>query len=241
MTQDYQNGEDKGRVVMLDEARIEYQRRRDAEKPASEPILNIPPVTKILALIIIAVFLAIKAMPVDMADNVMYLLAMVPGRYTGELPFGWPAVISPVSHMFLHGGWLHLAVNIGMLTAFGAALEKALGGRRFLVVYFATGLIGALLHFAFYSHSLQPMIGASGAISGLFGAIVMWMYDSGQIGRGYKKLMPLILVWVGTSLFFGLFGMPGEDGAIAWIVHVAGFVSGLLLFRPVVRLMRRAP
>lgn len=204
-----------------------------------EPILNVPGMVKSLCLALIAVTAVMYFLPEQMKMDILYFFAFVPARYVGDVPFDLSAVISPVTHQFLHGGFLHLAVNVAMLMAFGSALEKAIGGRKLLVIYFLSGIAGAIAHGVCYPHSLDPLIGASGAISGLFGAVVMWMHDAGMIGnrgkKGMRSLMPLVLVWVGTSVFFGLFGMPGAEGAIAWIVHIAGFIAGLLLFRPVVR------
>ncbi len=150
----------------------------------SEPVFNLPPVTQTLCLLNIGIFLFGLVFPQLMTDKVLYDLAFVPARYTGTVPFGMTAVTSLLTHMFLHAGWLHLSVNAGTLMAFGAGLEKNMGGRRMLVFYFATGLCGAALHTLVYPHSQDPMIGASGAISGLFGGIIMMMYGLGMMGGG---------------------------------------------------------
>jgi membrane associated rhomboid family serine protease len=105
-----------------------------------------------------------------------------------------------------------------------------------LLLYFISGLFGALLHTLLYPDMDVPMVGASGAISGLFGGVIMLMYMEGMMGQGYRKLIPFIVIWIGVSIFFGFFGVPGTDNPIAWTAHVGGFIGGLLLYKPVSRL-----
>lgn len=232
--------EDQHNVVFLNN-----ENRNEVPKEPREQILNLPPVVKWLSLVLAVITTAMYFLPETMHEEVLYFFAFVPGRYAGDLPFDLSAVISPLTHQFIHAGFTHLAVNVAMLMAFGSALEKAIGGTKLLTIYFLSGIAGALVHALIYPHTIDPLIGASGAISGLFGAVVMWMYDANMIGnretRGLRSLMPLVLVWIGTSVFFGLFGMPGAEGAIAWIVHIAGFIAGLLLFRPIVRFSSTKP
>lgn len=216
----------------LEKAHIMHERRRIP----SEPILNLPPVVKILCLVNLAVFLLTTFFTKVFTDDVIYTLAFVPARYFTDMPLGFAGVLSPFTHMFIHAGWLHLGINLGSLMAFGAGLEKTMGGRRLLLLYFATGLCGAFLQALVYPNTDAPMIGASGAISGLFGGILMLMYNEGMMGQGYRKLLPFIAIWIGISVFFGLFGMPGTDNPIAWTTHIGGFISGMLLYKPISRL-----
>ena len=216
----------------LERARL--MRRHD--QSSGEPILNLPPVVKTLCLINIAIFLLMTFFPKLLPPEDIYTWAFVPARYFNGQPLGFSGIFSPLTHMFIHAGWLHLGVNIGALMAFGSGLEKKIGGRRLLLFYFSSGLCGALLHTLIYPGMEAPMIGASGAISGLFGGILMLMYEGGLMGQGYQKLMPLIAIWIGISVFFGFFGIPGTDGQIAWSTHVGGFISGLLLYKPLSRL-----
>ena len=201
-------------------------------KSTREPIFNMPPIVQTLCLLNIGVFLLKEFLPQFMTEDVLSALAFVPGRYTGTEPFSLAAITSLLTHMFVHADWLHLIINMTTLMAFGAGLEKNLGGWRMLLLYFATGLCGAGLHILFDPHSSVPMIGASGAISGLFGGILMMMYGAGMMGS-FKKLLPVIFIWIGVSLFFGFFGMPGEANPIAWDVHISGFISGMLLYKPI--------
>ncbi|MFH1158254.1 MAG: rhomboid family intramembrane serine protease [Pseudomonadota bacterium] len=203
---------------------------------AGEPVLNLPPVVKALCLINIAVFLFGKAFPNLLTEETLYALAFMPARYSGAWSFGFSEIFSPVTHLFLHGGWMHLAINTGTLMAFGAGLEKKIGGRRLLLLYFASGLCGALAHVLVYPGTDAPLIGASGAISGLFGGILLLMQSEGMMGQGTRKFLFFIFIWMGVSIFFGFFGVPGTENPIAWTAHIGGFVGGLLLYRPISRL-----
>lgn len=207
----------------------------------NQPILNLPPAVRGLCLVIVAVHLLQAFLPQLMSDDFIVALAFIPARYTGDLPLGIAGLTSTVTHMFVHGGWMHLIVNIAGLMAFGAGLEKIMGARRLLIFYFACGFCGAAAHFLLNMHETAPMIGASGAISGLFGGVMMMMYSAGMLGSGYRRLLPLIIVWILMSMAFGFFGLPGVDSPIAWATHVGGFLGGLLLYRPVMRLRPRAP
>jgi membrane associated rhomboid family serine protease len=237
--------------------RQELERRLKAANdrlPGGEPILNLPPVVKwfCILLILVQVFVQLLLwLPADwhgeaVADWLIGNFAFFVLRYTGDMPFGWQGIVSPVSHMLLHGGWLHLGVNVATLAAFGAGLEKTIGGKRLAALFFVTGIIGAFTHTVMYvlygasgnamlfPHPEAPLIGASGGISGLFGGILMMAQDRGLMG-GYKKLLPFVAIWILISVFFGFFGMPGAEGPIAWTVHIGGFIAGLLLYRPFAR------
>lgn len=196
----------------------------------AEPVFNLPPVVQALSLINIAVFLFAFLFPALLDDESLYALAFVPARYSGLQTPGFSAIFSPFTHMFLHAGWLHLSINVGMMVAFGAGLERRIGGKRLLLFYFAAGLCGALLHALVYPGSEAPMIGASGAISGLFGGVLMMLHSRGG-ATDYKKLLPFAAVWIGISVLFGFTGMPGIDNPIAWTAHIGGFIGGLALYR----------
>ena len=240
------NDDDNDRKIMLFpdlEKRRKIQERKVLElraandsKTKHEPIFNLPPAIKWLCVATVIPFAVMQFLTVPTNDQIVLAGGFIPARYTGGMEFGWQGIISPLTHMFLHGGWLHILMNVGMVMAFGAGLERAVGGRKLLIIYFASGLIGALTHLAFYHNLQAPMIGASGAASGLFGAILMMMHQNGAMGTGYRTLLPFIAIWIGVSLFFGFVGVPGNDSPIAWTTHVGGFIGGLLLFKPVQKL-----
>lgn len=248
-------GDDDARVSNItyfpdSKTRREIERLKAAndlrQRPKSEPVLNVPPTVKALCLILIVIHAALwslpylhavlPAVPAGLQERIYEMFWFVPLAYTGDQPFTLNEIYAPVTHMFLHGGWLHLAVNVGTLLAFGAGLEREIGGRRLLLLFTLSGIIGAFTHLAVYPEGAAPLIGASGGISGLFGAVLMMAHGRGLMGQGYGKLLPFIGIWILITLFFGFFGMPGTPSAIAWTTHLGGFIAGLLLYKPVQKL-----
>jgi rhomboid family protein len=147
--------------------------------------------------------------------------------------------------MFLHGGWLHLILNMWTLWLFGPKVEDRMGPVRFLVFYLACGLCASVSHAVFNPMSTEPALGASGAIAGVLGAsmtlfpfarlIVMipilfvpFFFEVPAIV--FAGLWFLIQVLQGTAELF----MPSGVGGIAWWAHVGGFVAGIAL-TPVLR------
>ncbi len=192
------------------------------------PVFNLPPAIKALCLSLFTVALAQAVLP----ERAVYDWAFVPARYGAGMEWSWQAVLSPVTALFIHGGVLHLLMNLGMLMAFGAGVEKVMGPRRMLALYISSGVAGMFSHAVFYHDSAVPVVGASGAISGLFGAIVIMMHDSGLTGGGgFRRLLPFIGVWIAISLFFGVFGVPGSGGDIAWATHIGGFLAGMAFYK----------
>lgn len=214
---------------------LPFQRSNPGKTP-SEPVINLPPVVKALCLVLLVIALVQWLIPEEMNENIIVRFGFVSARWSGALPFDFYAALSPLTHMFLHGGWLHVLMNVGMLMAFGAAIEKTAGARRFLALYIACGLVGAFAQFIVNMQSVMPMIGASGAISGLFGAVLLSLHNNNNLPgeKNPKRLVILVGVWILTSVLFGLFGLPGAGGDIAWATHIGGFLAGMLLYTPIV-------
>lgn len=197
-----------------------------------EPAFNIPPVTGFLILANLGIhFLRAFFFGPQKFFTSLYAFGFVADRYTGSEPLAWEAVVSPFSYMFVHGSWLHVFINIAMLAAFGAGVEKQIGGKKMLGFYILTGFFSAWFHMIFYWHSQGVLIGASGAISGLFGGVLMILFKKGHMGPGVKSLLPAVVVWIGMAVLFGFVGTPGGEGSIiAWTAHIGGFFAGLLLY-----------
>ncbi len=193
-----------------------------------QPMFNIPPLVGALIGACCAIYVVMLLLPVSAETWVLLHLAFIPLRY---LPggFGWESVAGPVTHQFLHGGVLHLLINMVMLAAFGAGVERALGRARTLALFLLCGVAGAFTHFAFYPDSFAPVVGASGSISGLFGAVLRLM-GARPLDRGGIRLLPVAIIWIGFAVLVGVTGAPGAEGIqIAWAAHVGGFVAGLVL------------
>ncbi len=157
------------------------------------------------------------------------MFGLVPAAYTGGSSDLLSQIAAPITYQFLHGGWLHLGINMITLAAFGAPVERMLGVPRFLAFYLSAGVAAGFVQVLLFSSSTDPVIGASGAISGVFGAVLMLMRYVGSL----NSLLPVAAVWIGLNIFFGIFGgTPGAGGEqVAWAAHVGGFLYGLLAIR----------
>ena len=195
---------------------------------ARQPIFNIPPATRALIVVNVAVHLLRLLLAPDSDDALVSLLAFVPGRYTEPGGIGWQVLVNPLTYQFLHANLIHLGVNMLALLAFGSGVERRIGGRRMTIFYLVCGVASAAVHFAVYPTSLVPIIGASGAISGLFGGVLRFQFGG---AGGRRGLWPVVILWIVVNVVLGQSGTPGmEDAAIAWVAHLGGFITGLLLF-----------
>jgi membrane associated rhomboid family serine protease len=208
--------------------RLRMQKNARA-KPAAVPFFNlkiIPPFTRVLVLSFILVQIALALIPDDLAGPIVYTFGFVPGYFTGTLkPFPVGAAFSPLTHIFIHGGWMHLAFNTVMTVTLCMFFEREFGTRRAIVFFFVSALCGALLYFALNPFSPSPMIGASGGISGLFGALIIIVAKRGGLGSKVRSPWPLIAFWV---FFLMLTGMFSGDST-AWQTHIGGFLGGIAL------------
>lgn len=154
---------------------------------------------------------------------------LVPLRLTlaleGAAPL-LPALASLFTHLFLHAGWLHLAMNMIMLLAMGGLLEPLAGARRLGLLYLAGGLASALAEWAFTPLLTVPTVGASGAISALIGAQAML---GGRGNQGpWLRALGLAAAWIVFQLLAGLV-MNGPGFQLAIAGHIGGFIAGLAL------------
>jgi membrane associated rhomboid family serine protease len=193
-----------------------------------QPIFNVPPATKALLIANVAVHLLRFLLPSKLDDIVVTTFALIPARYTEPGVFGWSALVDPITYQFLHGSLTHLGINMLALLAFGAGVERRIGGSRMLAFTLICGVVAALTHLAIYPSSSVPIIGASGAISGLFGGVLRFHVYSGS----RRGLWPLVALWVIMDVVTGTMGMGGDGEPIAWVAHIGGFIAGLLLFGP---------
>ncbi|MBL8833132.1 MAG: rhomboid family intramembrane serine protease [Rhodospirillales bacterium] len=197
--------------------------------PASEPAINLPPFTLALIVANVVAFGAVRLLDGDAVWLAIDAFGFVPARYGGGQADGIAALYTPITYQFLHGDWVHLAVNMVSLAAFGAGIERRVGGPSMVSVYLLCGLLAAAAHFAIYPASVDPVIGASGAIAGLMGGVLRMMREGGRASGG---MAGFAIVWAISIVLLGITGLPGDGGTqIAWVAHLGGFVAGLLLFR----------
>ena len=208
-----------------------------------EPVFNLPPV--VIALIVICVGIHVVSVYLLDQDQYVWLLlhgAFIPVLYSGEFPVGFLPVAGPITYSFLHGGVAHLAVNMIWLAAFGSPLANRIGVVRFLLFWCVASVAAAGLHYLIYSTSQVPLIGASGAISGMMGAAARFGFridrSAGRPAFGGPVLpvsavlrmrgtVTFLAFWMVVNIVTGLVGfIPGEESQIAWEAHIGGFVVG---------------
>jgi len=143
--------------------------------------------------------------------------------------------LTPLTAIFLHGGWLHLLGNALYLWIFGRALEDLLGRGRLLLLFLVSGLVAGLVHVAASPQSWVPAIGASGAVSGLLGAYAV-SYPGGRLRLLWPPVrvpaIVFLLAWIAFQLVSGVSSWGSDGGGIAWWAHVGGFCAGAALARP---------
>ncbi|MGA0544405.1 rhomboid family intramembrane serine protease [Brevundimonas sp. VNH65] len=155
----------------------------------------------------------------------------------------WPGV---VTSMALHAGWTHALINAAFALAFGPPVARLFAGARGAMIFFAyyivCGLAGSLGFGLMHLNDVTPMVGASGAVTGLLGGAVRLLGGDGRLkpltDRGVLTTSAAIL---GINLVTGLVGYtPGvESAGIAWEAHAFGYLAGLLLIGPLYRAFGR--
>ncbi|MFN3749009.1 MAG: rhomboid family intramembrane serine protease, partial [Sphingorhabdus sp.] len=168
--------------------------------------------------------------------------ALIPARFSmgdavfGDVGYMLPAWLTPISSAFLHGGILHVALNMLMLLMVGANLERVLGSKGIATIYAAGIFAAAFAQFASDPQSAVPVVGASGAISALFASHMQlfprnrpkaWGAVSGKLIHSLQ----LLAAWIAFNLMLGFVG-PGIGVNIAIWAHIGGFIAGLILTWP---------
>jgi len=207
------------------------ERRHQGFRPSSDgPILNLPVVLQWLIGINIAVHAIRWLLPGNYDQLVILNFSFIPALFSHSVQVPLLVYLSPVTYMFLHGGLAHLLINMATLAAFGTPVARVFGPTRTLLFYLLSGLGAAAAHFALYSALPYPMVGASGAISGMFAGALLLMRRFSRRASDRKANAAMIVIWVGMTVLFAVFdvGIGGEN--VAWVAHLGGFVAGLLLF-----------
>ena len=167
---------------------------------------------------------------------------LVPCRLTGVCPSAvdLPSPILTIfSSMFMHGGLFHIGGNMLYLWIFGNNVEDTLGHGRYLIFYLGCGAAAALAQTAIGPGSPVPMVGASGAVSGVLGAYLVLFPRASVttlivLGFFFRLVqVPAVVVlgfWIVIQLVTGLLSV-GASGGVAFFAHIGGFVAGIgLLF-----------
>ncbi len=205
------------------------------------PTRTFPFVTILIIAINIFVFLFEITHPLGM-KTITYSFGAIPHnilRFETNQPVH-PA-ITVFTSMFMHGGIFHLAGNMLYLWIFGNNIEDRLGHLRFIIFYILCGIVAAYAHAFTNSDSTIPMIGASGAVSGILGAYLYLFPRAGIytiIFLGFfvttVKIPALIVIsfWAIIQFINSIISSTvREAGGVAWFAHLGGFLAGLLTIK----------
>jgi membrane associated rhomboid family serine protease len=246
-----------------------------------EPIFSAPAVVVVLIIVLLAIHAALSSAPDATQDEVIRDFAFIPGRLTLAI---WPERLvdllgransdptaaqairdlqalgggarpwTLLTYAFLHGSWTHVLLNTVWLIAFGPPIARRFGSARFLLFMAVTAIASALAHWASAPMDFSPLIGASGADSGLMGAATRFMFQPGAPLSAFgssdrpeiESIRPVSLrgvfrerraliflgVWLGTNFIFGAGAqtLGLSDMPVAWVAHLGGFCAGLVLF-----------
>jgi membrane associated rhomboid family serine protease len=157
-----------------------------------------------------------------------------------------PSLSTPFTSMFMHGGLGHLASNMWFLHVFGDNVEDVLGHFRFFLFYLFAGVVAVLAHTLVDPASQLPLVGASGAISGVLGAYVL-MFPRARVVTLFLLFLfevPaffFILVWFAIQVYSGFGAMAGpQQAGVAFMAHVGGFLGGVVVL-VITGIRRRTP
>lgn len=223
---------------------------------AREPIFNVPAAVTGAIAVLVLVQLVLSWQGETTEDHVKALLAFQPRRYgfpppkfVDDLPGA--AIWSFVSHQLVHGDWTHLAMNSVWLLAFGGAVASRIGNLRFVLLGLASGICGAAVYLAIRWGDPVPMVGASGAVSGLMGGAFRFFFnhtrlqelgipvhDPASVPRMSlletftdRRVLTMIAIWAAINIAVAASSFLLTSGAgIAWEAHLGGFMFGILFF-----------
>lgn len=208
----------------------------------NNPTRIFPVVTWALLISCVAAFFWQLSLDQSELTVAIHALGVIPAVLLGEAELASEAQIIPAwasifTSMFLHGGWMHLIGNMLYLWIFADNVEESMGHGRFLVFYLLCGVVAALVQTVPSPQSTMPMIGASGAISGVLGAYLLlypWARVTAIVPLGiilYPVRIPAVVVllaWFGLQLLSSAMVDPDEPG-VAFYAHAGGFVAGMIL------------
>jgi len=198
---------------------------------------NIPPFARYAALSLLIIHAIITLiLPASMQWQIQSIFAFVPAYFTGAEPM--PSLLSllgPITHMTLHGDWMHAIMNAFMLLAFGTMVERTVSTRQTITIFISAGIAGALAFMILNWGGTGSLVGASGGISGLFGTALIMMHNAQALPITLPKPLAktgawgMIIIWALIMTLFGLL----LGGNIAWQAHLAGLFAGPYVYRQI--------
>jgi len=226
---------------------IPYHDENETQRPAYVTLILIAACT------FVWIFVQGAGATIRLAESVCNL-GLIPGELTGMVQAGvgfnmghglrcltdpGPQYLNVFTSMFLHGGWMHLIGNMWFLWLFGNNVEDSMTRPRFVLFYLLCGVAAALAQVAAQPNSVVPMVGASGAISGVMGGYLV-LYPRVRV----YTLLPLgffittvqlpawamLIYWMVLQVFGGL-SQSGSEGGVAFFAHLGGFLAGVFLIK----------
>jgi membrane associated rhomboid family serine protease len=218
------------------------------------PTILTPVSTIALIVLNVLAWVAVQGMGAEPAlSRSVCQLGLIPGELLHRVAAGTPVSLgpgvdcvlggpttwyTPLTSMFLHGGWLHLLGNMWFLWVFGNNVEDSMGHGRFVIFYVLCGLLAAAAQVIVSPGSTLPMVGASGAISGVMGAYIV-LYPRVRVHMLVFLFIFITTItvpawmmlgyWFLLQLLGGLPTLARESGGIAFWAHTGGFVAGMIL------------
>src|ERR1700736_4606700 len=251
-----------------------------------ERIFNVPPVVVWIIALLAAIEGLSQLLSPEAYLEILRRFAFVPGRFTFAfapdrvslalnsiaddtelraqaaaffLGDGKPQWWTPLTYAFLHGSWLHVGMNCLWFAAFGSAVARRFGAPRFLFFCAIAAIAGAAGHYVTHMTDLQPVVGASAAVSGVMAAAVRFVFQPGaplgeslgfaqraDEGMAYRQsALPLreilfnrsaisfLFFWFLANFLFGTIPVPlgVTNATVAWEAHIGAFFVGFLAFR----------
>jgi len=204
------------------------------------PTERTPVVTIAFIVACVLVFFHQASLPAGSGDTFVFQYGAIPALVFGqaglpEMDVAIPPYTTLVTSMFLHGGWMHLIGNMLYLWIFGNNIEDVMGHAKYVAFYLLCGILAALGHAFTDPSSTIPMVGASGAISGVLGAYVL-LFPRARVlvlmpGFGATRVPAgfVLGMWFVMQLLSGRMSFGREGGGVAFFAHIAGFVAGMAL------------
>ncbi len=188
------------------------------------------PVVTLLLILANAVFFVAE---LALGETFIVQWSFVPQRFLAN-PAG--DLVTLFTSMFMHAGWLHIAGNMLYLWIFGDNVEDRFGRLEFLVFYLVCGLAATFAQMAFNMQSDIPNLGASGAIAGVLGAYIL-LFSKARVkvllGNRIVLLPALVVLgfWIALQFVSGIGSImsPTDQGGVAYMAHIGGFIAGILL------------
>lgn len=211
-----------------------------------QPALRVPGVVAWLLMALVVAHVARVYAPGKQPDEILLNFAFIPARYSPQFLIAHgidpgsllERIVQFFSYVFLHGDFGHLAINSLWLLACGPIVARRFGAVLFLLFFFICAVAAAAAHLAFNPESVAPVIGASGAVSGLMAVGIRLL----NVPPGNPRLAPAFssqvmgftAVWLVVNVIAGVTGIGAGPGAqpIAWQAHIGGYFAGLILAGP---------